>query len=104
MLAFGYAGEAGVLEHGVASSLACVDKDAAVRYMYMCEYWMQVHKFVYRLVDLSITVPLQSMELDLILMREIDGCTHGRIAVVVAPQWQDPGDALLRPCWQDWSA
>ena len=29
--------------------------------MYMCEYWTQVHKFVYRLVELNITVPLQSM-------------------------------------------
>ena len=33
-----------------------------------------------------------------------DGMFSDTIAVVVAPQWQDPGDALLRLCWQDWSA
>ena len=35
--------------------------------MYMREYGMQVHKFVYRHFDWSIIVPLQSMDLDLIL-------------------------------------
>merc|ERR1712244_201750 len=42
---------------------------AAVHYMYMREYWVQVHKSpsVYRYVDWSITVPLQMIEFNLIL-------------------------------------
>merc|ERR1712238_31098 len=42
---------------------------AAVHYMYMREYWVQVHKspIVYRYVDWSITVPLQMIEFNLIL-------------------------------------
>merc|ERR1712203_143966 len=42
---------------------------AAVHYMYMREYWVQVHKspVVYRYIDWSITVPLQMIEFNLIL-------------------------------------
>merc|ERR1712045_706591 len=42
---------------------------AAVHYMYLREYWVQVHKspIVYRYVDWSITVPLQMIEFNLIL-------------------------------------
>merc|ERR1712146_652921 len=42
---------------------------AAVHYMYMREYWVQVHQsqVVYRYIDWSITVPLQMIEFDLIL-------------------------------------
>merc|ERR1719440_1156024 len=42
---------------------------AAVHYMYMREYWVQIHKspIVYRYVDWSITVPLQMIEFNLIL-------------------------------------
>jgi bacteriorhodopsin len=42
---------------------------AAVHYMYMREYWVQVHAspVVYRYVDWSITVPLQMIEFNLIL-------------------------------------
>jgi hypothetical protein len=42
---------------------------AGVHYMYMREYWVQVHKspVVYRYVDWSITVPLQMIEFNLIL-------------------------------------
>jgi len=42
---------------------------AAVHYMYMREYWVQVHKspIVYRYIDWSITVPLQMIEFNLIL-------------------------------------
>jgi len=42
---------------------------AGVHYMYMREYWVQVHKtpIVYRYVDWSITVPLQMIEFNLIL-------------------------------------
>merc|ERR1711975_124332 len=42
---------------------------AAVHYMYMREYWVQVHRspVVYRYIDWSITVPLQMIEFNLIL-------------------------------------
>jgi len=42
---------------------------AAVHYMYMREYWVEVHKspIVYRYIDWSITVPLQMIEFNLIL-------------------------------------
>merc|ERR1712022_19584 len=42
---------------------------AAVHYMYMREYWVQIHKspIVYRYIDWSITVPLQMIEFNLIL-------------------------------------
>merc|ERR1712183_854378 len=42
---------------------------AGVHYMYMREYWVQVHQspVVYRYIDWSITVPLQMIEFDLIL-------------------------------------
>jgi len=42
---------------------------AGVHYMYMREYWVQVHKspIVYRYVDWSITVPLQMIEFQIIL-------------------------------------
>merc|ERR1711941_120960 len=42
---------------------------AGVHYMYMREYWVQVHKspIVYRYVDWSITVPLQMIEFNLII-------------------------------------
>jgi len=54
------------------TSLHCgglVTMVAAVHYMYMREYWVQVHKspIVYRYVDWSITVPLQMIEFNLIL-------------------------------------
>merc|ERR1712032_574115 len=42
---------------------------AGVHYMYMREYWVQVHQspVVYRYIDWSITVPLQMIEFNLIL-------------------------------------
>jgi len=42
---------------------------AGVHYMYMREYWVQVHEspVVYRYIDWSITVPLQMIEFNLIL-------------------------------------
>jgi len=42
---------------------------AGVHYMYMREYWVQVHKspIVYRYIDWSITVPLQMVEFNLIV-------------------------------------
>merc|ERR1712117_409167 len=48
---------------------ALVTLVAGVHYMYMREYWVQVHKspIVYRYIDWSITVPLQMIEFNLIL-------------------------------------
>jgi bacteriorhodopsin len=48
---------------------ALVTLVAGVHYMYMREYWVQVHEspIVYRYVDWSITVPLQMVEFNLIL-------------------------------------
>merc|ERR1712217_965348 len=48
---------------------ALVTLVAGVHYMYMREYWVQVHKspIVYRYMDWSITVPLQMIEFNLIL-------------------------------------
>jgi len=48
---------------------ALVTLVAGVHYMYMREYWVQVHKspIVYRYIDWSITVPLQMIEFYLIL-------------------------------------
>jgi bacteriorhodopsin len=48
---------------------ALVTLVAGVHYMYMREYWVQVHQspIVYRYVDWSITVPLQMIEFNLIL-------------------------------------
>merc|ERR1712146_347368 len=42
---------------------------AGVHYMYMREYWVQVHAspVVYRYIDWTITVPLQMIEFNLIL-------------------------------------
>merc|ERR1711879_687474 len=42
---------------------------AGVHYMYMREYWVQVHQspIVYRYIDWTITVPLQMIEFNLIL-------------------------------------
>merc|ERR1712029_1051535 len=52
---------------------------AAVHYMYMREYWVQVHKspIVYRYVDWSITVPLQMIEFNLILKAARKPVTSG---------------------------
>merc|ERR1712050_128689 len=42
---------------------------AGVHYMYMREYWVQIHQspVVYRYIDWSITVPLQMIEFNLIV-------------------------------------
>merc|ERR1712211_135102 len=49
---------------------ALVTLVAGVHYFYMREYWVQIHKspIVYRYVDWSITVPLQMIEFNLILV------------------------------------
>merc|ERR1711968_330446 len=52
---------------------------AGVHYMYMREYWVQVHQspIVYRYVDWSITVPLQMIEFNLILKAAGKDCSSG---------------------------
>merc|ERR1711943_88816 len=68
---FFFAEAATVLNHWKTSLHvgALVTLVAGVHYMYMREYWVQVHKspIVYRYVDWSITVPLQMIEFNLIL-------------------------------------
>jgi bacteriorhodopsin len=64
--------EAGTVKAHWKTSLhvgALVTLVAGVHYMYMRQYWVQVHKspIVYRYVDWSITVPLQMIEFNLIL-------------------------------------
>merc|ERR1711953_1418557 len=69
--AFFFAEAGTVLSHWKTSLNvgALVTLVAGVHYMYMREYWVQVHKspIVYRYVDWSITVPLQMIEFNLIL-------------------------------------
>merc|ERR1712099_104967 len=64
--------EAGTVRNHWKTSLhvgALVTLVAGVHYMYMREYWVQVHAspIVYRYVDWTITVPLQMIEFNLIL-------------------------------------
>merc|ERR1712216_585629 len=64
--------EAGTVNNHWKTSMnvgALVTLVAAVHYMYMREYWVQLHKspVVYRYIDWSITVPLQMIEFNLIL-------------------------------------
>merc|ERR1712216_1002286 len=70
-MGFFFAEAATVLSHWKTSLHvgALVTLVAVVHYMYMREYWVQVHKspIVYRYVDWSITVPLQMVEFNLIL-------------------------------------
>merc|ERR1711976_777384 len=58
---------------------ALVTLVAGVHYMYMREYWVQVHEspIVYRYVDWSITVPLQMIEFNLILKAAGKDCSSG---------------------------
>jgi len=64
--------EAGTVKSHWTTSLhvgGLVTLVAGVHYMYMREYWVQVHSspIVYRYVDWTITVPLQMIEFNLIL-------------------------------------
>merc|ERR1711939_742012 len=64
--------EAGTVDSHWKTSLhvgGLVTLVAGVHYMYMREYWVQVHKspVVYRYIDWTITVPLQMIEFNLIL-------------------------------------
>merc|ERR1711992_288700 len=68
---FFFAGAGTVLGHWKTSLHVggLVTLVAGVHYMYMREYWVQIHKspIVYRYIDWSITVPLQMIEFNLIL-------------------------------------
>merc|ERR1711916_402534 len=67
-----FAAESVTVDGHWKTSLHCgmlVTLVAGVHYMYMREYWVQLHKspVVYSYIDWSITVPLQMIEFNLIL-------------------------------------
>merc|ERR1719210_2309276 len=80
---------------------------AGVHYMYMREYWVQVHKspIVYRYVDWTITVPLQMIEFNLILKaagKKVSSLMFwklllGTVVMLLRLSWRDP-----RPPWVGW--
>jgi len=79
---------------------------AGVHYMYMREYWVQVHKspIVYRYVDWSITVPLQMIEFNLILKaagKPVSGGMFWRLLVgtVIMLLFGYLGETFLLPAW-----
>merc|ERR1712190_359114 len=79
---------------------------AGVHYMYMREYWVQVHKspIVYRYVDWSITVPLQMIEFNLILKaagKPVSGGMFWRLLVgtVIMLMFGYLGETFLLPAW-----
>merc|ERR1711987_18573 len=79
---------------------------AAVHYMYMREYWVQVHAspIVYRYVDWSITVPLQMIEFNLILKaagKPTSAAMFWKLLVgtVVMLLFGYLGETFLLPAW-----
>merc|ERR1739847_211442 len=62
---------------------------AGVHYMYMREYWVQVHQspIVYRYVDWSITVPLQMIEFNLILKAAGKPVSGAMFWKLLLPAW-----------------
>jgi len=79
---------------------------AGVHYMYMREYWVQVHKspIVYRYVDWSITVPLQMIEFNLILKAAGKPVSSGMfwrllLGTVVMLFFGYLGETFLLPAW-----
>merc|ERR1712178_491771 len=79
---------------------------AGVHYMYMREYWVQVHKspIVYRYVDWSITVPLQMIEYNLILKaagKPVSGAMFWRLLLgtVIMLFFGYLGETFLLPAW-----
>merc|ERR1712003_463027 len=81
-------GAATVLSHWKTSLHvgALVTLVAGVHYMYMREYWVQVHEspIVYRYVDWSITVPLQMIEFNLILKaagKQVSGAMFWKLLI-----------------------
>jgi len=85
---------------------ALVTLVAGVHYMYMREYWVQVHKspIVYRYVDWSITVPLQMIEFNLILKAAGKDVTAGMfwkllLGTVVMLAFGYLGEIAVLPAW-----
>merc|ERR1712118_383088 len=79
---------------------------AAVHYMYMREYWVQVHRspVVYRYIDWSITVPLQMIEFNLILSAAGKQTTAAGfwkllIGTVVMLAFGYMGEEAILPAW-----
>merc|ERR1712206_9426 len=79
---------------------------AGVHYMYMREYWVQVHKspIVYRYVDWSITVPLQMIEFNLILKaagKPVSSAMFWKLLLgtVIMLAFGYLGETFLLPAW-----
>merc|ERR1719252_40953 len=79
---------------------------AGVHYMYMREYWVQVHKspIVYRYVDWSITVPLQMIEFNLILKaagKPVSGAMFWKLlgGPVMMLAFGFSGEIFVLPAW-----
>merc|ERR1712193_343325 len=79
---------------------------AGVHYMYMREYWVQVHKspIVYRYVDWSITVSLQMIEFNLILKaagKPVSGAMFWKLLIgtVIMLAFGYLGETFLLPAW-----
>jgi len=79
---------------------------AGVHYMYMREYWVQVHKspIVYRYIDWSITVPLQMIEFNLILKAAGKATTAAGfwkllLGTVVMLAFGYMGETAVLPAW-----
>merc|ERR1712094_100668 len=79
---------------------------AGVHYMYMREYWVQVHQspIVYRYIDWSITVPLQMIEFNLILKAAGKPTTAAGfwkllIGTVIMLMCGYMGETSLLPAW-----
>jgi bacteriorhodopsin len=84
---------------------------AGVHYMYMREYWVQVHAspIVYRYVDWSITVPLQMIEFNLILKaagKPVSGGMFWRLflGTVCMLAFGYLGETHVLPAWPSFGA
>merc|ERR1711988_1998799 len=85
---------------------ALVTLVAGVHYMYMREYWVQVHSspIVYRYVDWTITVPLQMIEFNLILKAAGKDTSSGMfwkllLGTVVMLSFGYCGEISALPAW-----
>merc|ERR1712070_752663 len=85
---------------------ALVTLVAGVHYMYMREYWVQVHAspIVYRYVDWSITVPLQMIEFNLILKAAGKNCSSAMFwkllgGTVIMLSFGFAGEIFILPAW-----
>jgi len=79
---------------------------AGVHYMYMREYWVQVHAspIVYRYIDWSITVPLQMIEFNLILKAAGQNTTAAGflrllLGTIVMLAFGYMGEEAILPAW-----